>query len=177
MKTSLRTLLAASAITLALSAPAFADTLIGVVNVQKIMQNSKAANDVRSQLQAKQKSFQGELDAKEKSLLAEDQSLSKERSTLGKDAFDAKVKSFREKTADAQREVQTKKATLDKAFAGSLEKIQTSVTDIVKEIAAEKKLNLVVTSSQTLYADPSLDITDDVLKRLDTQLPTVKVNF
>ncbi|OYW14066.1 MAG: hypothetical protein B7X02_00875 [Rhodospirillales bacterium 12-54-5] len=174
---SLCLLTAFTALAIGFATPALADSALGVVNVQKIMHDSKAAADVSSQLQAKQKSFQGELDAKEKSLLAEDQSLSKARSTMAKDAFEQKVKDFRSKTADAQREVQVKKAQLDKAYTGALEKIQTTVSDIVKDIASEKKLSLVVTSGQVLYADPSLDITDDVLKRLDSKLPNVKVNF
>lgn len=162
---------------LAISSPALADTTVGVVNIQKIMRDSKAANSVRNQLKEKQKSFQADLDTKEKSLLAEDQSLVKESKTSDKAAFEQKVKDFRAKAAGAQREVQTKKMQLDKAFAGALEQIQTTVIDIVKQVAAEKKLSLVLTSSQVLYTDSSLDITADVQQRLDAKLPNVQVNF
>mgnify|MGYP003387002958 CR=1 FL=1 len=158
--------------------PAMAETNTGVVNIAKIMQSSKAATSVRSQVQAKQKSFQAELDAKEKALLAEDQSLVKlSKESTDKAAFEKKVKDFRAKAATEQRAIQTKKAQLDKAFASALEDIQKNVTDIVKQVANEKKLNLVVPSSQVLYSDAALDITDDVLSRLDSKLPTVSVKF
>ena len=160
-----------------IAAPAFAETSIGVVNVAKIMQSSKAATSVREQMQAKQKSFQAELDAKEKALLAEDQALVKQKGSADKAAFEKKVKEFREKAATEQRAVQSKKAQLDKSFAGALEEIQKAVLDIVKQMASEKKLNLVVSSAQVLYGDQSLDITDEVLKRLDSKLPTVAVKF
>lgn len=160
-----------------MATPAFADTSVGVVNVAKIMKDSKAANSVRNQLQAKQKAFQSELDAKEKALLAEDQALVKQKDSTDKAAFEKKVKEFREKAANEQRGVQAKKASLDKAFAASLEEIQKSVMEIVKQVSTEKKLNLVVSSAQVLYGDDSLDITDEVLKRLDTKLPTVTVKF
>lgn len=160
-----------------IAAPAFADTAIGVVNVAKIMQTSKAATSVRSQLQTKQKAFQSELDAKEKALLAEDQSLVKQKDSADKAAFEKKVKDFREKAATEQREVQSKKAALDKSFAAALEEIQKNVLDITKQVAAEKKINLVLGSAQVLYGDTSLDITDEVLKRLDAKLPTVAVKF
>lgn len=161
----------------AVASPAFAETTVGVVNIQKIMRDSKAANSVRAQLKEKQKSFQTELDTKEKALMAEDQALVKQSAGTDKAAFEQKVKDFRAKAAGAQREVQTKKVQLDKAFAGALEQIQGNVLTIVKEVAAEKKLTLVVTSSQVLYADNSLDITGDVQQRLDSKLPNVKVNF
>ncbi len=157
--------------------PALAETTLGLVNVAKIMQDSKAANSVRNQLQSKQKSFQGDLDSKEKALLAEDQGLVKEKDKMEKEEFEKKVKAFREKAATAQREVQQKKAQLDKAFTASLEEIQKNVIEIVKQVAAEKKITLVVSSSQVLYGDPSLDLTDDVLKRLDSKLPNVAVKF
>lgn len=156
---------------------AMAETAIGVVNVAKIMQDSKAANSVRSQLQAKQKSFQSELDAKEKTLLAEDKALADQKDKVEKTAFEKKVKDFRERAAATQREVQNKRQQLDKAFSTSLEEIQKNVIDITKQIAAEKKLNLVVSSSQVLYNDPALDITADVLKSLDSKLPTLSVKF
>ena len=160
-----------------LSSVAHAETNVGMVNVAKIMQNSKAAVSVRSQLQAKQKSFQSDLDSKEKALLAEDQALVKQKDSTDKAAFDKKVKDFREKAAAEQRAVQGKKAALDKSFTAALEEIQKSVLDIVKQISADKKLNLIVSTSQVLYADPALDITDEVLKQLDAKLPTVAVKF
>lgn len=169
-------LIALASFTLATS-PAFAETTTGMVNVAKIMHDSKAASSVRSQLQAKQKAFQAELDAKEKQLLAEDQGLVKQKDTTEKAAFEKKVKDFREKAANEQRAVQGKKAQLDKSFAGALEEIQKTVLDIVKQVATEKKLNLVISSAQVLYAEDSLDVTAEVLKRLDAKLPTVAVKF
>jgi outer membrane protein len=169
-------MIAVASLTLAAS-PALADTATGVVNIGKIMQASKAATSVRSQLQAKQKAFQADLDAKEKALYAEDQALVKQKDGADKAAFEKKVKDFRAKAATEQRQVQEKKAQLEKSFAGALDEIQKTVTDIVKQVATEKKLNLVVSASQVLYADPALDITDEVLSRLDSKLPSVAVKF
>jgi outer membrane protein len=174
MKKTILTAITAFAL---MAQPVFANTAIGFVNVTRIMQDSKAAASVRNQLQAKQKAFQTELDSKEKELLAEDQALIKQKDKVEKDAFDKKVKAFREKAAGAQRQVQEKKAQLDKAFGASLEEIQKSVIEIVKQVAAEKKLTLVLSSAQVLYGDTSLEITDEVLKRLDAKLPTIAVKF
>lgn len=169
--------IALSAFALA-ATPALAESNVGVVNVGKIMQASKAATSVRTQLQTKQKSFQADLDAKEKELFTEDQALAKlSKETTDKAGFEKKVKDFRAKAATEQRAIQSKKAQLDKAFAAALEDIQKNMNDIVKQVAAEKKLNVVLASSQVLYADAPLDITDEVLSRLDSKLPSVTVKF
>lgn len=172
-----RLFVALFAVTLLAAAPASAETAIGVVDTAKIMRDSKAAQSVRSQLQSKQKAFQAELDAKEKSLLAEDQALAKQQGNVDKAAFEQKVKEFRTKAANAQREVQQKKLAVDKALATSLQNIQQTVIAITKEVAAEKKLNIVLSSAQVLYTDASLDITTEVLNRLNSKLPNVAVKF
>lgn len=174
MKKFLFTLIAAA--TMAAS-PALAETTIGVVNVAKIMKDSKAATAVRTQLEAKQKAFQAELDAKEKELQTEDQALVKMKDTADKAAFAEKVKAFQTKAAAAQAQVRTKKESLDKAFAAALEEIQKAAVDVTKDVATEKKINLIVSSAQVLYGDPALDVTNDVLKRLDAKLPTVTLKF
>lgn len=172
-----RLFVALFAATLLAAAPASAETMIGVVDTAKIMRDSKAAQSVRSQLQSKQKTFQAELDAKEKTLLAEDQALAKQQGNVDKAAFEQKVKEFRTKAAQAQREVQQKKLAVDKALASSLQNIQQTVLQITKEVAAEKKLNIVLSSAQVLHTDPALDITNEVLNRLNTKLPNVAVKF
>ncbi|MES2984764.1 MAG: OmpH family outer membrane protein [Pseudomonadota bacterium] len=159
------------------ASPALAETTTGVVNIAKIMRDSKAATSVRNQLQAKQKAFQSDLDAKEKSLLAEDQALVKQKDMPDKDAFQKKVTEFRQKAATEQQAVKVKKDQLDKAFGTALEEIQKNVVDVVKQVATEKKLTLVLSSAQVLYTDNSLDLTDEVLKRLDSKLPNVAVKF
>ena len=169
-------LVALASLTL-IAGPALADTAIGVVNFGKITQESKAAIAVQSQVKAKQKALQTEADAKEKSLLAEDQSLVKQKDSGDKAAFEQKVKTFREKAAAEQRAWQDKKVALNKSTAEALDTMQKSLIEIVKQVATEKKLNLVISSAQVLYNDPSLDITDEVLKRLDAKLPTVTVKF
>lgn len=160
-----------------LAVPAQAETTIGIVNIQKIMNESAAAKSVREQLQNKQKTFQAELDAKEKALMKEDQELVKQRANMEKAAFEAKVKAFREKAAGAQNEIRTKKESLDRAFSGALEQIQASVIAITTEVAKEKNLNVVISSAQVLYGDASLDITDEVLNRLNKKLGSVQLKF
>ena len=48
---------------------------------------------------------------------------------------------------------------------------------VVEQLRKERGLNLILRSEQTAYVDPALDITDEVLRRLDQQLPTVTVDI
>ena len=160
------------------ASPAWAETpSIGVVNIQKIMRDSTAAKSVRDQLQGKQRAFQTDLDAKEKALQAEDQALVKERDKISKEALEQKVNAFRQKAMTARNEIQNKRVQLDKGFQGALAQIQSATLGIVAEVAKEKGLSLMLSSSQVLYATTGMDVTDEVLARLNKKLPSVAVKF
>ncbi len=150
---------------------------IAVLNIQQIMQESLAAKSVKAVLEGQQKSFQAEMTSKEQSLQAKEKELAGQRSVLAPEEFEKKVKDFRTQATAAQREVQTKKAKLDKAFAEALADIQKEVVGIVSEQAKEKGYDAVMPTSQLLYAAPALDITAEVLSQLNQRLPKVQVQF
>lgn len=164
---------------LALMAPlsaAYANE-IAVVNIQKIMRDSKAANTVREQVKKKQKSFQAELNKEEKALQKEDQELAKQRNVLSQEAFKKKYGEFRKKAVEAQKQVRVKRGKLDKGLAKALADIQKRVTSIVESICKEKGYDMAISGSQALYASSRYDITDEVLSRLNKELPNINVSF
>jgi len=161
---------------LALATPAQADS-IAFVNMEKIMHDSTAARSVKDQLESKQKSFQSEMSHKEDELNREHDELLKQRGVLSPEAFEKKAKSFRTKTDAAQKDVQSKRNMLNYAVNSSLAEIQKSILDIVAGISHDKGYTVVIPSSALLYADPKLDITNDVLSKLNSSLPKVNVSF
>ncbi len=150
---------------------------IAVVNIQNVMRDSSAAKAIREQLEAKQKSYQSDISKQEDALQKDKQELDKQRTALSKEAFEGKVKDFQNKVTDMQKQVQTKKMTLDSAYEQSIGQIQKTVGDIIGEMAKEKGFSLAIPSSQLLYADPTMDITADVTKRLNDKLPNYSVKF
>ncbi len=150
---------------------------IAVVDIQRIMSESTAAKSVREQLESKQKAFQAELTKKEDALQKEDQELAKKRSVLSKEAFEEKARAFRNKATEAQKEVQSKKAMLDNAFEQSIVDIQKAVTEIISDMSKEQGFVVAIPTSQILYADEKLNISEEVLNRLNKKLPKLDVKF
>lgn len=196
MKMTFKTLLAATALSIAANAafaqaPAVAPaapaaapaatmisvTRMAVVNITGIMRDASAAQSVRAQLEAKQKAYQAEIAKKEEALQKEDAELTKQRASLTKEQFEAKVKAFRDRATATQKEVASKKATLDNAFEGALAQIQQAVTQIIAEMSREKGFAVALPTSQILYAVDGLDISAEVLQRLNARLPKVDVKF
>ncbi len=150
---------------------------IATVDMPKVMSEAQAAKSAKKQLEAKQKEFQSEVSKTEAELQKNDQDLAKQRSLLSADAFKDKLTDFREKAASAQKDVQGKRLRLRRAFEKSIVTIQTKVTSIIADIAKERSYSMVIPSQQLLYHDQSMDITEEVLSRLDGQMPSLNVDF
>lgn len=159
------------------AATASAANNIATVNIPEIMQKSTAALSIKEQLDSKQKAFKAEMTKKEEQLNAEEKEISKQRSVLSADAMEKKIKAFKAKYTKAQQDVQAKRAELEGAFSTSLGDIQKAVYDIVGQMAKEKGYIVVLPNTQILWSDPSLDITNDVLTKLNSTLPKVTVTF
>ncbi|MGB1540316.1 MAG: OmpH family outer membrane protein [Rickettsiales bacterium] len=155
----------------------FAADNIATINIQTILRDSAAAKSTKTQIESKRDQYQNELKKIEDNLRNEDQKLAEQRSLLSPEALDQKRREFRDKVTEAQKEVQEKKLRLDAAYAKALDDIQASVLKIVEKMAKEKGFDVVVPTSQLLYAKAGMDITDAVLKQLDKDLPKVKVDF
>lgn len=169
----LLTLIAACAMA---SSQASADT-IAYVNIDLIMHDSSAGKSVKEQLDTKRQSFKTEMSRKENELNKEQESLAQQRAVLSPDAFEKKAKAFRAKANAAQKDVEAKGNELNSAVNSSLGQIQKAVFEIVSKISKDKGYSVIIPTSALLYADPKLDITNEVMTQLNATLPKVTVNF
>lgn len=147
---------------------------IAVVDIQQVLQESKAAKDIREKIKNKRDKYQDEITKEEEKLREEEKKLASQRGVLSKEAFEQKREEFKEKLIKVQRDVQEKRANLDNTLSGSLAQVQKVVFEIIENLAKEKNFELAIPTSQILYAQKGLNITNDVLKRLDKKLPKVK---
>jgi len=148
-----------------------------VVDVQTLAQNSKAAKMVRQQIEGKRAEYQKELTHQEDELRKESEALQKQQGTLSADAFKAKGRELQGKVNEYERNLQSKRQALERSNADALKQIDDVVKKIIYDIAKDRKVNLVLQRSELLLYDPAFDVTDQVLQKLDEQLPTLTVNF
>jgi Skp family chaperone for outer membrane proteins len=94
---------------------------------------------------------------------------------LSPDAYEAKRREFEKKVVDVQRRVQDRSRQLEQTFGGARNDVGKTMRKIVSDLAGERGFNVVLEVAQLNYSAPDLDITAEVLKRLDQQMPTVKL--
>jgi outer membrane protein len=157
--------------------PAAQNISVMVVDVQALLQNSKAAKMVRSQMEQKRNEYTKEISRSEEQLRAERDALQRQQASLSADALNKKAREFQQKVNDLDRDVQSKRAALEKSNNEALTKIQQTMLKIIADIARQRRANLVLQRTDLVLFDQSFDVTDQVMQKLDEELPVLTVNF
>src|SRR5215467_9323043 len=159
------------------SLPAGQNLTVMVVDVQALLQNSKAAKMVRGQIEQKRGEYTKEISHQEETLRAERDSLQRQQASMSADALNQKGREFQQKVNDLERNVQGKRQALEKSNGDALSKIQEQMLKIIADIAKDRKANLVFQRADLVLFDQSFDVTDEVLQKLDELMPTLTVDF
>lgn len=150
---------------------------IAVVDIAKVMTQSKAVAQANKELQAKRDEYQKQITAEEEKLKKAEEDLAKQKGILSKEALGEKQKQFIDQINQARKDVQLKKGKLDKAYREVLVKVQTTIRGIVSELAEEQGFNVALPTEPLIFAHMNLDITAEVAKRLNDKLPSVSLQF
>jgi Skp family chaperone for outer membrane proteins len=148
-----------------------------VVDVQSLLQNSKSAKMVRQQIEQKRAEYAKEISHQEGALRQERDTLQRQQGSLTPEALNQKGREFQQKVNELDRNVQAKRQALEHSNAEALEKIQQAMLKIITQISKDRKANMVFQRSELVLFDQGFDITDEVLQKLDEDLPTLTVNF
>ncbi len=151
--------------------------LVAVVDIQKIVEESKAAKKISEKVKDKREQYQKEVTDEEESLRKQDKDLLKQKEVLSDKAFEQKAKDFRNRVVEAQKMVQARRSLLEKAYAESMEKIRDKTVAIIESIAKKRGFVAALPKSQVLFAVEGSDISDEVLEKLNDELPSVKVSI
>lgn len=146
------------------------------VDVQKVVKNASAAKRALDEIKKQRDEFQTEINKQEESLKKKDQDLTKQKGVLSAEAFEQKRKALQKDILTVQQGVQKKRSVLDAGYNKVLAEIQKNVLDIIKTLAKERGFDVALPSSQVLYSNEALDVSDEVLKRLNDQLPKVSID-
>lgn len=142
---------------------------IGVINIQKIIMESKSGKEAKAvfdkELEAKRVMFT----AKEKGAKAIEDDLKANGTSMKADARKAKEGKLAEEIKELMRVKQDVEDALKKKDNELTSKILKDVLEITKKVGDERGYSIIMQASQQIvYINNSIDITDEVLKRYDS---------
>jgi len=150
---------------------------IAVVDMAQIQEQASVMKNIRDQMQKEETSLRTDLTKRESDLRAADQDLQQQRTLLSADAFNERRRNFEQQVSESQRFMAARKRQLDAAFADGMHQVDIAMNEVLKDIARERGLNLILPRQGAMLADKGLDITDDVKRRLDSRIKSVAIKL
>lgn len=160
-------------------AAAQSDTLAGVavIDTERATKEALAFVSLNQQMQTRSEQFQAEFRQIETVLQQEEQELEGQRAILSNEAFQERVQAFQARVGDAERSVNERKRVLDEAYRFGRDQIKQELRAIILQLAEARGYRLILNwelaDTMVIYADPSLDITAEVVALLNERLPAV----
>lgn len=152
-------------------------TVIVIADINQILRDAKSAKEVQGQIDRAMAGFSKQVSTSENELQKMRDELERERSTLSPDAFSAKTRDYQQRFDALDRSVQGQRQALQQNYNEAMTKIENTALQIIAQVAGEHKANMVLTRAAVLFAANNLDITAEVTKRLDAQLPSMQVKL
>ena len=158
-----------SASLLAAASAGLAQTKVAIINLQRAVLESAEIKKASAEMEAKYKPRQAEVEKLTKDIQAIQQSLqSGKLSALGEQDATAqgqrKQRELTRITEDLQADVQRER---EEILSKSAQKMQ----DVVKKLAEEKGIDVVVDIANTVYFKPALEITTESIAAYDKAHP------
>ena len=146
---------------------------IAIVDQIQVLEKSDAVKGIEKQFEGRRKALKDELVKQDNALKAAADDLKKKSAAMAPDAFKKERDGFEAKVAEAQKKMQDMKASLDADYGKLMGVVQKNMLQIIADIAKEDEVNLVLSNQQVIMFAPEIDITAEVVKRLNAKLPKV----
>lgn len=160
-----------------LAAERLKPAVIAVVDTQLLLKNSMAGKDITRQVEEIRAKYQAEIDRRQNALRVEEQEIRRQSTILAPAALVEKQRAFRDKVALEQQYVQETTRMVDQSIAKSMSEIQRSIFKILGEMKDEYGFTMVLDKSQILFGLKVMDLSPQILARLDQRLTKVPVQL
>jgi outer membrane protein len=146
-----------------------------VMSIEDIRRNAVAVKNIREQIAGFRQEFQTDIQKEESALRSANQELAKKRAILSPEAFAKERRDFEQRVIGVQKLVQKRKRQLDQAQVEAMLVVEKNMNQIVADIAQARNASLVLRRTQTVLVARNLDVTAEVLERLNKELVKVPV--
>ena len=158
-------------------AETYPNTSIAIVDLNLILSESKAAKGATKDFENIQKDTESEIVESDKLMLEERNKLIEQQSVIAPEAFEVKAQDYEKKLQNYQAEKQNKLRKLEGVLQQARNEILENVKPILEELSKELGVTVILEKNSVLLSATNMDITDEVIKKLNKELPKIKVSL
>ena len=155
----------------------YPNTSIGIIDINKVLTESKAAKDASEQIEKIQKKSEEDSKKEDDQIIKEREKLIEQQSVMAPEAFEIKVADFEKKVQTYQIERQEKLRKLDQMVQEARASILDEVKPIINEYANELGITVILEKNAVIMSADDMDMTEQVIEILNKSLPKIKVKL
>lgn len=140
-----------------------------VIELERVFADSQAGQQMTESLRQQHDVFRASVARIQDELVAEEQSLTNQRASMSPKDFRILADSFDSKVRRIRLESDAKEAAFVTAGENARRQFNASVMPILEELRIERGAAMVVERRSIYVMDPSVDITQEVIARLDAR--------
>jgi len=145
---------------------------IGVINFQKILENSEAGKSAKKELTTEGQSMESDLKSRSDEIKALQQMLERDTGVLSKEARDEKKWELDRKIDEAKALKKKYDRKIQELQAQLLSTIRQSLVSLIHEYGQKEGYLLIVEDISVVYAPKSIDLTDTIIKLYNEKYAT-----
>ncbi len=160
-----------------INAENYPNTSIGVLDLNKVLIEAKAAKNAADEIDKIAKEIENELINSDEDMLKEQNKLIEAQSIMAPEAFELKRKEYEEKVQNYNIERQNKLLSVDRLVEISRNKVLDKLKPILEELSESKGITIILEKGTVLLNAETMDITNEVIKKLNKELPEIEVSL
>ena len=141
-----------------------------------VLNESEAGKKAQVQLKKKLDNGVKNLSKQEKIVLEEEKKIIQQKKILSPEEYKKKVTELRKKVSDLQKKRSKLLNTVAKQRSKARSELLKNLNPVVKEYMVEKNIRMVLDKKGIILADEKLDITNDIITKLNAKIKTLKLD-
>lgn len=148
-----------------------AETKVGVMNVQKVINLSDAGKVAKTHFEGKMKEMQGKFKAEEEALVALQKEIEKKGSAWSEQKKQEKVREFQKARRELQTKTEDARFELKQLQEKELQPILKALEGVVKSFGKKNGYTMIVDiKSGVIYFEESIDVSAEITKELNAAM-------
>ena len=141
-----------------------------------ILNQSDAGKKAQTFLKNKLENAAKSLKKKEKTIQEEERKIIQQKKVISAEEYKKKITDLRKKIDSLQKERNSLLAEVSEQRSKAKIELLKNLNPIIQEYMKEKNIRIVLDKKSILLADENLDITQDIVKMLNSKLKSIKLN-
>ena len=154
----------------------YAENGIAYINMEEIMNKSKAGQSITKELEKEQKKNASEFNDIEKELKKSEDEIIAQKNVLSKEDYEKKVNDLRKRINEYSANRKKKLETFNSKKIKATNELLNKIRPILADYSIKNSLSIILEQKNIILGKKDLDITNNILKIVDNSFTKIDLN-